>query len=366
MNIFFLEDIRKTFYLVNLYYYINNEITKNDIFIYNDKIDDTIYYLNDFRLAFPGIPIISHDLYKKSLDINLDTIYLNHNLYSEKSINFITNLEPKNVVVLLNNNSGIKEFDLSIRKLKPNTFILWNHNFIFFLLQNRKSILLNEIDNFRELNYVLPNQLFFKHNEIDSLIFMPTKMAFEHEKDLNNFLFDLKNILDDYRHKNHKFYFKSHQGMKDNYLSTNIILINYLINLFSILSLKYLFKLSFFLKNNNYLLKIFNISIFNKLRNKYNFLNLEYPLLPIEFYINSVNDKLIGSFSNTLITSAFFDKKYVLIGDKKIKSNYIKRNIKVDSSLYLKLNMSFFLTEKNAYQFDSKPFFKKPIKSNNV
>lgn len=366
MNIFFLEDIRKTFYLVNLYYFINNEITTKDIFIYNDKIDDSIYYLNDFRLAFPEIPIISQDLYEKSLDINLDTIYLNHTLYTEKSINFLTNLEPKNVVVLLNNNSGIKEIDLSIRKLNPNTFLVWNINFIFYLLQNRKSILLNEINKFRELNYVLPNQFFFKHNQIDSLIFMPTKMAFEHEKDLNNFLFDLKNILHDYRHKNHKFYFKSHQGMKDNYLSTNIRFINYLINIFSIISLKHLFNLSFFLKNNSYLLKIFNIIIFNKLRKKYNFLSLEYPLLPIEFYINSVKDKLIGSFSNTLITSAFFDKKYELIGDKEIKSNYIKRNIKVDSSLYLKLNMSFFLTEKNIYQFDSKPFYQKSIKSISV
>jgi hypothetical protein len=356
MNIFFLEDIRKSFNLINLFYFINKNNAHNDIFIYNDKIENTFFYLNDFQLAFPYVTIISIDEYKDSL--NLDTVYLNHTKYDDRSIHFLSSLKSKKVVVLLNNNSGISEIDLSIKKLNPDTYIIWNTNFIYFLLKNRNSILLNDSDKFRTLNYILPNYQFFNHKKIDYLIFMPTKMAFEHEKDLNNFLYDLKNLLQDNRFNNKNIYFKSHQGKKENYLSSNFLFFKVLISVFSILNIENLFKLSILLKNNSLLLRIFNIIIFKKLKHSHNFLELEFSLLPIEFYTNLITDSFIGSFSNTLIISSFFNKKVELLGDKEIKSKYYKRNIKVNSSLFLKLNMSFFLTDNNIYQFDNKPFYK--------
>jgi hypothetical protein len=219
----------------------------------------------------------------------------------------------------------------------------------------RNSILLNKISILRQIDFINSKNIFLNHSTIDFLIFMPTKMAFEKEIDVTNFLFELKEKLDNYNSLSSNIFYKSHQGNVENYFTSKSTLINFLIYLTKIIPLNILFKITSFFKSD-LIIKFFNILIFNKLKSNYKIKSLLYPLLPIEMFLNLVNIKLIGSFSNTLITSSYLNKTFELIGQKDIKTKFSKRNLIFDSSNYLKLNMSFFLNDKNIYQFDSRAF----------
>jgi hypothetical protein len=150
-------------------------------------------------------------------------------------------------------------------------------------------------------------------------------------------------------------FYKAHQGKVESYFSSNLVLLNLFVSVFKIFNFKILSLILFFIKNEKFV-KFINLIIFNKLKDEFNLKNLRYPLLPIEFYLNMDNLTLIGSFSNTLITSSFLNIKFHLIGGNEIRSKFKKRNLVVDSSNHLKLNMSFFLDKNKIYQFNSTSF----------
>jgi hypothetical protein len=260
---------------------------------------------------------------------------------------------------LLNNNSGIYEHDYSVLSLNPDYFLIWNCNFINFLLLKRQSLLLDYKSKFKKLDFVSMSNFRFIHPIVDYLIFMPTKMAFEKEIEITDFLMDLSQKLERVSFLSDNVYFKDHQGRVNNYFFSNSKIFNVLISIFSFLTLKSLFFLSRLIKVDSFI-RFLNAAIFCKLKSQYKLKNLLYPLLPIELYLNLNSIKLIGSFSNTLITSSFFECDFEPIGQLDVKTRFMKRNINVDSSIYLKLNMSFFLDDSGKYVFNRSAFFKDP------
>ena len=355
MNIYFLEDIRKSYYLLYIYYSNNNKCIENSIFIYNDKIDKYYLYLLDFKKAFPDVNIVSIDEYMELYNFKINYVFLNLTVYSSKSKNFLLKLEREKLFVILNNNSGLHEHERSVLDLNPDLFLFWNPDFIYYLLKSRKSLLLNFESKFEFINLALDKNLLINHSAIDYLIFFPTKMAFECETDVTKFLFDLNEKLCKYSLLSNNIFYKAHQGKVENYFSTNLAFLNLFTSVFRFFNLNILFFFVYLIKYENFV-KFINMIIFDKLKEKFNLKNLDYPLIPIEFYLNMKNLSLIGSFSNTLITSSFLNIKFELIGIKDIRSKFKKRDLIVDSSIHLKLNMSFFLNENKSYHFNRTSF----------
>ncbi|GEM_PF-6482228 len=362
MRVFYLEDIRKSFHFVYYQAFQTPNHTK-DIFVYNSKIRDTKSYLSDLKAAFPQASFVEQSLFIPERHIQHE-LYLNHTTYSSESLAFLKSLNWAKKLMFLSNNVGLKDQDKAALAISPDEYIIWNAAFIYHLLKARKSILLEHQDKFRFIDFI-ENKSLIEHKKIDTLIFAPTRMCFEREHSITSFLFNMRDYLKSIPEQE-EVYFKPHQGIKENYLETNKVYIKIIVSFLSVLHYSFLSAAASFFKQSNSLVKIINYTLFKKIKYSHRFKSLEFPLIPIEFYIPLVKTSLVGGFSNTLITAAYLNKEVNLLGLKRIPKSVIKRGANIDSAKFLKLNMKFFFdTTENQYNFSKNSFYPKNANNEN-
>ena len=86
MNIFYLEDIRKSFYLLNLYYETYKNDCDRNVFVFNEKIDNWVMYLIDFKNAFPDIVIYSIHEFSELNIFDVHIVYTNLTIHNNIEI----------------------------------------------------------------------------------------------------------------------------------------------------------------------------------------------------------------------------------------------------------------------------------------
>ena len=351
MNLYFLNDIRKSYYLLSFYFY-NNE---NSIIIIKDNISDDNIYFRQLKEVFPKLSFVKQKKFVLT-DYSDISLYVNFSFYTDDVILFIKNLNCKDISVILDANVGQSIQEKSVLELNPSNFIRWNSKYINYLLSNRNSLIRPEnVYIFKDVDFIL-NKPYFYHPEIDFLIFLPTQMAFENKLDLTYFIFDL-HILCKNIGKNDKIYLKMHSGSEKHYLNSNNIFFHFITTILFFLPMSFIKVLVFLFRSQKRAIDIFNFILLDKLISEFKLKNLNYSHLPIEFYFPFVTNKIIGRFSNTLIISSYFNIKVEICGKLKIPKMITKRNLTVSTNNHLYLNMNFFYNhKKNNYSFNRDMF----------
>ena len=346
MNLYFLNDIRKSYYLLSFYFY-NNE---NSIIIIKDNISDDNIYFRQLIEVFPKLTFVKQNNFVSKNHIEI-SLYVNFSFYTDDVILFIKNLNCKDISVILDPNIGIDIQEKTVLELNPTNFICWNSKYINYLISNRNSLIRPENGYvFKDVDFIL-NKPLFNHPEIDFLIFFPTQMAFKNKLDITYFIFDLyilcKNIG-----INDRIYFKMHSGSEKHYLNSNNIFFHFITTFFFFLPISFIKVLVFLFRSQKKVIDILNFLLLDKLISKFKLKNLNFSHLPIEFYFPFVKNKIIGRYSNTLIISSFFNIKVEICGKLNIPKLITKRNITVSTNNHLHLNMNFFYNyQKNKYSF---------------
>lgn len=352
MNVFYLNDIRKSFHMISLFFSLKDD---NKFLIYNNKNDKyRKEYLDSLSNAFNQIRFLSLDDFLSNIKLDVNMFFYDLDYYSKGDIKNIFKIKTRKKILLLNNNIGVPVQENSSLNLLPNHFLVWNYDYISHLIKCRNShINLNGSKTIYYRNHINKKSL-IDHEQIKTLFFLPTKFSFRSENEISLFLKDLVKYLN----KNSKdIFFKPHQRAVDNYLETSNFLINSLVYLFSFLSHSILDNL-FRLINFHVLKKFLNYSKFKKIVRSQSFKSLKYPLIPIEFYLPYVRREIIGGFSNTLITASYYNLRSLIFGDKKIPKSIYKNGKYLKSDMYLFVNMEFFKNDNYGYEFRDR-FFKK-------
>lgn len=350
MIVFFLNDVRKSYYMISLFFSLEKSINKS-IFVYNeDQSKFSFGYLNSLKKTFFKLRFISlKEFLKNNKKVKL--FFFDLDFYSKSDLRNISKIDVSKKILLLNNNVGIEAQENSSLLLKPDKYIVWNKNFIYHLIKSRKSKINLQTTKTIYYNKHINKNFLFEHKNIDYLFFLPTKLSFQDQKDIGIFLIDVYDFL-----SNNKFkvYFKPHQRAQENYLIPKSKFITYLTYIISRLPFNFFsFVLKFsHLENLN---KFLNYSLFAKIKVDFHFESLRYSLIPIEFYFPFIKKKIIGGFSNSLIISSYLNIKVKLFGNNKIPLNFIKKKKVISSEIYLKTNMDFF-KHNNGYDFSKNAF----------
>jgi hypothetical protein len=351
MNLYYLNDIRKSYYLISLYSYHN----ENSLIIINDNILDNNIYFRQLLEVFPKCNFIKQSdfISKNYTHINL---YVNFSYYTDDVIYFIKNLNCKDISVILDPNVGIDIQEKTVLDLCPTNFICWNSKYINYLITNRNSLIRSENGYvIKEVNFIF-NKPLFNHPDIDILIFFPTQMAFANNLDLSYFIFNLFSLCKKIG-ANENIYLKMHNGSEKHYLDSNNLFFHFIAKLFFILPKSIIKLLVIVFKSQKKALEVLNFILLNKLVSKYKFKNINYTHIPIEFYFPFVKKKIIGRYSNTLIISSYFNLKAEICGKINIPKLITKRNLTVSTNNHLELNMNFFYNQKkNKYSFSKDMF----------
>ena len=354
MIVFYLNDIRKSFYMLSLYFSLTEkESIKEFSIVYSNKNSKfSLEYLNNLKLAFINLNFVSIEDFLINKNSSVELFFYDLDFYTPADIERISRIKIFKKILILNNNVGIPSQEISSFNLKPKKYLVWNHEFISHLIKSRNSkIILNSKNTIYYKDH-LSKVSMINHEKIDILFFLPTRLSFKNEFETGLFLDDLSLYL---KINKNEVFFKPHQRAIDNYLIPNskiILILSKVVSRFP----TYLISLLSKLVSSNNIIKFLNYSKFAKISRKYKFKHLKFPLIPIEFYLTFIKDEIIGGFSNTLIISSYFDIHSTLFGSKTIPCNFIKRGKVVESSQYLQTNMNFFKNDQNNYMFSKKAF----------
>lgn len=354
MIVFYLNDIRKSFHMLSLYFsLIEKEPIKEFSIVYSNKNSKfSSKYLDDLKSAFFNLNFISLEVFLIKKNSTIDLFFYDLDFYSKLDIQRISKININKKILLLNNNIGTSSQEISSLNLNPEKYLVWNYEFISHLInsKNSKIKLCSDKTLYYEDHFSIAQLI--NHEKIDILFFLPTRLSFKNEFEITKFLMDLSLYL---KINKNEVFFKPHQRAIDNYLIPNskiILILSKVVSRFPTYLISILIKLVSF----NNIIKFFNYSMFAKISRKYKFKHLKFPLIPIEFYLTFIKDEIIGGFSNTLIISSYFDIHSTLFGSKTIPRNFIKKGKVVESSQYLQTNMNFFKNDQNNYMFSKKAF----------
>jgi len=353
MTIFYLNDIRKSFYMLSLCFSIREKL-KESIIIYNnfhEKFSSS--YLNSLSKAFLDLNFVSLEKFLLNKNNRVKLFFYDLDYYSNSDLEKISQINFDKKILLLNNNIGVPVQENSSLKLNPDKYLIWNHEFINHMINSRNSkINLNSKKTIYYNNHLKKTPL-FSNKKIDILFFLPSRLSFKNESEIRLFLIDLLRFL---KQNKLQIFFKAHQRAEDNYLIPKARILLFVSKLISRLPTYILLFFSKVTSSNN-IVKIFNYSIFNKIKRSNSFNNLKFPLIPIEFYLPFIKSKIVGGFSNTLIISTYLGIKSKIFGKKTIPTKFIKKGRIIDSAQYLLTNMNFFKNKKNQYEFDKNAFY---------
>lgn len=337
-NLYYLEDIRKPYFLISYYKFFN----QNSTIYYSNKYDEK--YIKSIRHHFPEIKFedISQFNYMKSVF----SIVIDFTELSGKTLQHISKINHKKIIVLLNPNIG--KHENIYKKLINVEYVSWNKTFTQYLIKARLSSLKSNdikiVKYVKQIKYLgIP---FF-----DNLIFLPTWMNFESYDSYFYFLKNLHKVLNN--RPDEISYIKHHQATVGGYTKKSGLTKQIIFLLSFFISFKFLHNYN--VVKSDLINKLFSLIFLEKLIRKFNLNELTEPNISAEFFFPYANT-LIGGHSNTLIVASYFSKNIITLTDK-IPDSILKNNKTFETKKYLKINMEFFKEiDSGKYVFNNKAF----------
>ena len=136
MIVFYLNDIRKSFYMLSLYFsLIEKEPIKEFSIVYSNKNSKfSLKYLNNLKLAFINLNFVSIEEFLINQNSSVELFFYDLDFYSQADIERISRIKILKKILILNNNIGISIQEISSINLKPEKYLVWNHEFISHLI----------------------------------------------------------------------------------------------------------------------------------------------------------------------------------------------------------------------------------------
>ena len=267
-------------------------------------------------------------------------LVIQEHVFDEEFLNLATNnIEYKYCIGLLGYRLGFKGNSNFLNYFKIDLCTINDINLFNLLVKSRKCE--NIFSKYKVIEIGLPFLKYppFQTPKVDWLIASPTTFSFNDHNDLNRYLKNVLNLVNQINKKDLIAY-KSHNGNEKDYLKKFSLIIkyipsnkkiyNFLENISKIIPLKFKKYYSLFLSALLQKLILSRAIPLSKLS--------DFHFLAVEAFIPNIKYGIIGGNSNTIWGTRFFKKKYLNCIDSKNKS--LSSNLRADK--LLNLNLSYF------------------------